>query len=89
MTRHANAEPRNIHFLTTSNKVSPLDQSVPIVEELLQQESEGIDCQVLVVAKELSNQLASTTRKYCWICMVRTHLNQFIITLLSFSIACV
>ena len=55
--RHANAKPSNIHFLTTSNKVSPLDQSVPIVEELLLLESEGIetydafsDCQVLIVA---------------------------------------
>ncbi|KAL5506819.1 hypothetical protein EMCRGX_G008563 [Ephydatia muelleri] len=86
--RHANAKPSNIHFLTTSNKVSPLDQSVPIVEELLLLESEGIeaydafsDCQVLVVAplicvicdnpraKELCNQLASSTRKYCRICM--------------------
>eukprot|EP00731_Ephydatia_muelleri_P012809 Em0007g119a len=62
--------------------------SVPIVEELLLLESEGIeaydafsDCQVLVVAplicvicdnpraKELCNQLASSTRKYCRICM--------------------
>eukprot|EP00731_Ephydatia_muelleri_P006511 Em0003g759a len=87
--RHANAKPSNIHFLTTSNKVSPLDQSVPIVEELLLLESEGIeaydafsDCQVLVFAplicvicdnpraKELCNQLASSTRKYCRICMV-------------------
>ena len=89
---HANAKPSNIHFLTTSNKVSPLDQSVPIVEELLLLESEGIeaydafsDCQVLVVAplicvicdnpraKELCNQLASSTRKYCRISMVRTY----------------
>eukprot|EP00731_Ephydatia_muelleri_P013349 Em0007g659a len=65
-----------------------LSQSVPIVEELLLLESEGIeaydafsDCQVLVVAplicvicdnpraKELCNQLASSTRKYCRICM--------------------
>ncbi|KAL5484433.1 hypothetical protein EMCRGX_G020930 [Ephydatia muelleri] len=87
--RQANAKPSNIHFLTTSNKVSPLDQSVPIVEELLLLESEGIeaydafsDCQVWVVAplicvicdnpraKELCNQLASSTRKYCRICMV-------------------
>ena len=54
---HANAKPSNIHFLTTSNKVSLLDQCVPIVEELLLLESEGIDvyyafsnCQVRVVA---------------------------------------
>eukprot|EP00731_Ephydatia_muelleri_P024584 Em0016g855a len=63
-------------------------RSVPIVEELLLLESEGIeaydafsDCQVWVVAplicvicdnpraKELCNQLASSTRKYCRICM--------------------
>ena len=55
--RHANAKPSNIHFVTTSNKVSPLDQCVPIVEELLLLESEGIEvydafnnCQALVVA---------------------------------------
>ena len=85
--RCANAKPSNIHFLTTSNKVSPLDQCVPIVEELLLLESEGIDVMMHSVrvvaplicvicdnprAKELCNQLASTTRKYCQICMVRT-----------------
>ena len=40
--RHANAKPRNVHFLTTSNKVSALEMCRPIMTELSSLESDGL-----------------------------------------------
>ena len=40
--RHANAKPTNIHFLTTSNKVSALEMCRPIMAELSWLESDGL-----------------------------------------------
>ncbi|KAL5463151.1 hypothetical protein EMCRGX_G032027 [Ephydatia muelleri] len=42
LPRHENAKPENIHFLCSSDRMSALDMTTPIADELIQLENSGV-----------------------------------------------
>ena len=88
LPRHLNARIENINFVCSSDSVSPLDLSEPIVQQLTALETEGVftfDAShqetVLLVAplmcivsraSVLLNHLGSAALKHCPRCMVST-----------------
>ena len=86
LSNEENHHLENIHFLTTSNQISPLEMVEPLVKEYVNLEKNGLvtyDAHrgktVLVIAplicdnpraSELLNHLGATARHYCRICMV-------------------
>ena len=64
LPRHMNAQLEHIHFINTSDKVSPLELSRPIVDELNVLEMEGIE----LYDAHLQEEVLVTAPLMCIIC---------------------